>query len=60
MASVKQTLARYINAYASAQASGNQDLQAFAANQLSTFIEELDLPDETVATPPVEVVEEAG
>lgn len=50
----KQTLARYIEAYASARASGNSDLQAFAANQLSTFIQSVDI------TPEPTTEEEAG
>lgn len=44
MSATKQTLARHIEAYASARSSGNPDLQAFAANQLSAFIETLDFP----------------
>lgn len=39
MSATKETLARYIEAYASARASGNTDLQTFAAHQLSTFIQ---------------------
>ena len=57
MSAAKQTLARHIETYASARASGNPDLQAFAANQLSAFIETIDFPAdapaEEVITPEV-------
>lgn len=63
MSAAKQTLARHIETYASARASGNPDLQAFAANQLSAFIETIDFPADApeaeVITPEVLKAEKA-
>lgn len=46
MSATKKTLARYIEAYASAKASGNVDLQTFAAHQLSSFIQSVEITGE--------------
>lgn len=51
MSSTKQALVRYIETFASARASGNPDLQAFAANQLSSFIDSLPLDQPETAEP---------
>lgn len=53
MASPKQTLIRYIETFAAARTSGNPDLQAFAANQLSTFIDSLPLDEPEAVMPEV-------
>ena len=54
---MKEQLAQLIEAYAAARPTGNAALQQFAARELSTFLESIEI---TPAVEPTEVVDDDG
>ena len=53
---MKEQLAQFIEAYAAARPTGNAMLQQFAARELGTFLESIDV----IAKPTLEVVDDGS